>query len=284
MPDKCVEMLLGSHKSKPFSYPGGYLCLMSYKFSFEHYFETTNGLPRSSFGCIESGRVELRAQGVNIKLKAGDVFYIPGNEKYSSLWTGTPAIAFYGIHTFPALDGMSETGVFSLCKAEFPAGYDPLAMLEKMYELLKSDNVSEKLRAVSMYYEFAALALPSLLPKKADPLPGLLTKVMDFIDRNSVTDLSVPELASRFHVSESTLYHLFKRYLGSTPVNYRNEKRIERSLDLIESGKTVEETATETGFNSSIHFRSVFIKSTGMTPSEYRKSRSQTRTEKLPPR
>lgn len=284
MPDKYAEMLSGSDESRPFSYPGGHLNVTSYKFSFEHYYDTTDRLPRSSFCGIKTGRVELRAQGVRIKLKAGDVFYIPGNEKYSSLWTGTPAIAFYGIHTFPALDGMSETGVFSLCKAEFPAGYDPLAMLEKMYELLKSDNVSEKLRAVSMYYEFAALALPSLLPKKADPLPGLLTKVMDFIDRNSVTDLSVPELASRFHVSESTLYHLFKRYLGSTPVNYRNEKRIERSLDLIESGKTVEETATETGFNSSIHFRSVFIKSTGMTPSEYRKSRSQTRTEKLPPR
>ena len=75
-------------------------------------------------------------------------------------------------------------------------------------------------------------------------------------------------------MSESTLYHLFRRYLGTTPVNYRNELRIERSLELLESGMSVERTAEEVGFNSSVYFRSVFMNSTGMTPSEYRKSHS----------
>ena len=77
----------------------------------------------------------------------------------------------------------------------------------------------------------------------------------------------------KFNVSESTLYHLFRRFLGTTPVNYRNDIRIERALPLIEGGKTIEETAAEVGFNSAIYFRSVFINKTSMTPSEYRKSR-----------
>ena len=144
----------------------------------------------------------------------------------------------------------------------------------EMYRLMASREADKRLHAVGMYYDFAGKVIGSLRPRENETLPPALGEIIGFIERDSVSDISVPELSERFRVSESTLYHLFRRYLGTTPVNYRNELRIERSLELLESGMSVERTAEEVGFNSSVYFRSVFMNSTGMTPSEYRKSHS----------
>ena len=258
--------------SEAFRFPGGYLMVKSYRFSLNHYFETNMGELKTSFGYIVSGQVELRSQGESVRLSAGDTFYIPPNEKYSSIWTGTPTIWFYGVHSYPPLDAMSETGSFALGKVELPDGVRAGELFGEMLQLM-GGGCADKLRAVGMYYDFAGRVLGSLRPRKNEPMPEVLCEMMSYLDRNSGSDESVPELAARFHVSESTLYHLFRKYLGTTPVSYRNEVRIERSLPLIESGMSVEETAAEVGFNSSVYFRAVFIESTGMTPSEYRKSR-----------
>ena len=259
--------------AEAFRYPGGYLMVDRYRFSLNHYFETNMGETRTSFGHIISGQVELRSQSGSVRLSAGDTFYIPQNEKYSSIWTGAPDIDFYGMHVFPPLDAMSETGSFAFGKIELPDEIRANELFGEMHRLM-GGGIAEKLRAVGMYYDFAGRVLGSLHPRKNEPLPEILCEVMSYLDSNSAADDSVPELAAKFHVSESTLYHLFRKYLGTTPVSYRNEVRIERSLPLIESGMSVEETAAEVGFNSSVYFRAVFIESTGMTPREYRKSRS----------
>lgn len=260
--------------SNSFRYPGGYLSIDKYKFSLNHYYESNRSAARSSVGFIVSGRVELRSRYVSLKLSAGDVFYIPSNEKYSSIWTGTPDIEFYGMYSIPPLDVLSETGRFGLGKLMPPEGEDMTRFFAEMYRLMASGEADKRLHAVGMYYDFAGKVIGSLRPRENETLPPALGEIIGFIERDSVSDISVPELSERFRVSESTLYHLFRRYLGTTPVNYRNELRIERSLELLESGMSVERTAEEVGFNSSVYFRSVFMNSTGMTPSEYRKSHS----------
>lgn len=265
--------------SDSLKYPGGYLCISKYKFGFNHYFEANDGESKSSFGYIVNGRVELRSQKTNLVLGAGDAFYIPENEKYTSIWTGTPDIEFYGIHSLPALDEMSETGSFTLGKVNLPDSYDAAEAFMEMHSLLRKKETAKRLRAVGIYYEFVSLAFDSLVPKKIESLPEVLREAMDIIKEHNELDISVPELAKKLHVSESTVYHLFSQYLGTTPISYRNELRIERALPLIGSGKTVESTASEVGFNSSVHFRSVFIKFTGMTPNEYRKSQSDKKSK-----
>ena len=256
-----------------FRYPGGYLSIAKYRYRLNHYYEANRSTAKSSVGCIITGKVELKSRLVNISLGAGDVFYIPSNEKYSSSWTGTPDIEFYGMHLLPPLDAMSETGRFRLGKLTLPEGLDAQGVFTEIYRLVKSGEAENGLRAVGMYYDFAGKVLASLRPDKNEPLPKELAEVVGFIERDILSDMSVPEIADEFGISESTLYHLFRRYLGTTPVNYRNELRIERSLELLESGMSVERTAEEVGFNSSVYFRSVFMNSTGMTPSEYRQNR-----------
>lgn len=273
MPDQKNRLHKFFKNQNSFRYPGGYLKIENYRFGANHYFESIDGAPNSSFGCIINGRVELKSQGSVIKLNPGDIFFVPANEKYSSRWTGTPFIDFYGMHSFPALDGMSETGSFRLGKITLPGGFDPIARFREIYRLMETQDTASRLRAVGLYYDFTGYALSALIPRKDEPLPGLLIGVMRYIEQDFASDISVPELAVKFNVSESTLYHLFRRFLGTTPVNYRNDIRIERALPLIEGGKTIEETAAEVGFNSAIYFRSVFINKTSMTPSEYRKSR-----------
>ena len=225
--------------SNSFRYPGGYLSIDKYKFSLNHYYESNRSAARSSVGFIVSGRVELRSRYVSLKLSAGDVFYIPSNEKYSSIWTGTPDIEFYGMYSIPPLDAMSETGRFGLGKLTLPEGLDAQSVFAEIYRLVKSGEAENGLRAVGMYYDFAGKVLASLRPDKNEPLPKELSKVVGFIERDILSDMSVPEIADEFGMSESTLYHLFRRYLGTTPVNYRNELRIERSLELLESGMSV---------------------------------------------
>ena len=87
-------------------------------------------------------------------------------------------------------------------------------------------------------------------------------------------DISVAELAKRCCVSESTVYHLFQRELGQTPISFLNSVRINIAIEYLEStSHSIATISRSVGFHSENHFRRIFFDLTGTTPSRYRKNR-----------
>ena len=101
----------------------------------------------------------------------------------------------------------------------------------------------------------------------------LLTEMREVIGQHLAdVDFTVDTLAYTLRLSRTTLYNKIKHLTGNTPSDLIRIYRINRAKELLrESRHTVTEVAEEVGFADIKHFREVFKKTVGITPSEYAK-------------
>ena len=140
-------------------------------------------------------------------------------------------------------------------------------------DLLSSSNELDILEAYSRFYKL----LQSVIVKMRQTdiaFDKTLQTAIEFITDNWDKSLSISEVAKKCCVSESTLYHLFQKELGQTPIGFLNSIRINVAIEHLENSNYSISTISRTvGFNSDNHFRKVFFEYTGTTPLRYRKSR-----------
>lgn len=99
-----------------------------------------------------------------------------------------------------------------------------------------------------------------------------MKRVLEYIHANIRYQLNVEELSDLAHVTKPYFIKLFKQEFGLSPVQYINNKKVERSqLLLFTTDMTVKEVAYTLGFNDQNYFIRMFRKVTGITPQEYRK-------------
>jgi AraC-like DNA-binding protein len=83
------------------------------------------------------------------------------------------------------------------------------------------------------------------------------------------------------HISGSAWYsrfhyiRLFKNHYGLTPLQYLTQLRITEAKRLLMAGQSVTDVCCELGFESVTSFASLFKKSTGQSPSAFKKSNIQ---------
>ncbi|EOQ87466.1 DNA-binding helix-turn-helix protein [Leptospira yanagawae serovar Saopaulo str. Sao Paulo = ATCC 700523] len=106
-----------------------------------------------------------------------------------------------------------------------------------------------------------------------DILETKLTKVMELDRLYQNENLNLPELADKIEVTTHQLSEYLNVKKGISFRQYLNEYRLNMACKLLETEpqKTILEIALECGFNAKSTFHSVFQKSLGLNPSEYRK-------------
>lgn len=102
-----------------------------------------------------------------------------------------------------------------------------------------------------------------------------VTECIRFVNENYMSDFTVYDIAQAANVSETYVYRLFRKYMGTTPVNYINAVRLLKAFDLLENGISITDTALEVGFSSISYFIKLFRDATGMTPKLWLKCRTQ---------
>ena len=96
----------------------------------------------------------------------------------------------------------------------------------------------------------------------------------DHLDRHITAD----ELAEVACMSRSTFYRYFRNEFGKTPLEYLNEKRLERAKAFLQDEeRTVTEVSYELGFKSVSHFIAKFRDAVGMTPKTYQEERAESK-------
>lgn len=102
---------------------------------------------------------------------------------------------------------------------------------------------------------------------------GRLKAVIDWIDRHLPMELTNKILAEQAGLSESYFRHVFSRALGSSPSRYVQQRRLERTRELLGStNMSIANLATECGFVSPSYLTTCFKAKYGMTPARFRKA------------
>jgi AraC family transcriptional regulator len=101
--------------------------------------------------------------------------------------------------------------------------------------------------------------------------PRRLRLVLDYIDHNLASDLSIAELAAVVRMSPFRFARLFKEAAGVAPHQFVLRKRIARARSMLEaSAAPLSEISASLGFESQSHFTAVFHRLIGTTPRAYR--------------
>lgn len=100
---------------------------------------------------------------------------------------------------------------------------------------------------------------------------GWIQEALQTIDRDPGAELGLAALSRKAAVSPAHFSREFKRLTGMNVTAYVTAKRLIRVMELLRTtGRSVNEIAAGTGFDSLPHFYRVFKKATGLTPAEYR--------------
>lgn len=96
-------------------------------------------------------------------------------------------------------------------------------------------------------------------------------KIARYIEENYRRELSLKEASEHFHMSAPYFCQYFKKYTGSTFVQYLNQVRIEKARQLLGNPElTTDEVAEQVGIFNTNYFLRLFKKTTGKTVGEYR--------------
>lgn len=100
----------------------------------------------------------------------------------------------------------------------------------------------------------------------------LVEQVANYLELNYTQDISLEELATKFHFTSSYLSKMFKKKYNGTPLKYMIKLRIEEAKRLIRENPQSEvgRIATIVGYPDQHYFSRIFKNATGMSPSEYR--------------
>lgn len=99
-----------------------------------------------------------------------------------------------------------------------------------------------------------------------------ISSAITYINEHYNENITLNDITKAAHMHKTTFIANFKAIYNMTTWDYINIKRIEDSLTLLKSTDlTILDIAIKCGFNSTANFNKIFKKTTGITPSEYRK-------------
>ncbi|MBQ7037504.1 MAG: helix-turn-helix transcriptional regulator [Clostridia bacterium] len=229
-----------------------------------HFCRGNSNKRKSRFGIILRGSGTYIYLGKKLKVTEGDVVFIPENICCYSEWYGDPEIEVLYLSCFMHYETFKYEP--QLLYVDDTVKHDILQITE-----LLSGGQAENLEAYSRFYKLLQTVIVKL--KQTDvEVDKTLQTAMEYIMANYNSHFSVAELAKTCCVSESTLYHLFQRVLGLSPISFLNSVRINMAIEFLERSEySISTISREVGFNSENYFRKVFAEFTGTTPLKYKK-------------
>lgn len=109
--------------------------------------------------------------------------------------------------------------------------------------------------------------------QEEDVNPTLLNRVIREIKDQYTENITLTGLSEKYKVSTSHLSSLIKAELGLSFSEYLASKRIQKAKELLaDETLSIDSIAEMVGYNDYFYFTKVFKKSTGISPSKYRKN------------
>jgi AraC-like DNA-binding protein len=106
------------------------------------------------------------------------------------------------------------------------------------------------------------------MKKESGAVDRRIEKLLDYLNANPLTSLSVKQLARNFGVSKDHLNTLFRKQTGTTVYQYLRGKRLYLARQEIRNGLAAEEAAYKIGFADYSNFYRAYKSFFGVKPSD----------------
>lgn len=252
---------------------------------------TTHWHEEAELTLITEGDCTYQIDLVNYEVKKGDILFVP-------------PLFLHSISKGISEEMISETYVFHLnflganstdiCATRYlaPMMRQEFAMpcvispahpmyagirkqFDEIAEVYTSQIVGYELEIKSLLLKIIFLLLP--YSKRVDVSDAgtssdKLKIVLDYVERHYEENITVSQLAKLCYFSDYYFMRFFKKHMNMTCIEYINNLRLEKAVELFEHGSTtITEVAMSVGFRNLSYFHRAFRKKYGMTPKEFMK-------------
>ena len=257
------EVYLYPLSSGHFRYTGGYRNIRRSFDSFELF-------------CVEEGSVELKNHSMTFTAHPGQLVlldcYSPhsyySKDGWACYWLhfdGQVARAFYRRIT-------EAYGSFLFSLDQYSPAFLHLMNIYECFRLSRPIDEAGISSQITSILNSILRGAPQV--KKDLPAQESVASAVTYISEHFRYPLSLNDLAQHAAVSPFYFTRVFRQETGYTPHQYIINTRIANAKFLLRTTEdSVKDIAIQTGWNSESTFCSAFRKSTGLTPSVYRKNR-----------
>lgn len=233
-------------------------------FPFYHYLQTESG----------AGRVETAAG--TILLREGEGILIAPFIRHSYEKSGDRWFTKFATFTGTAESSIPQiVGPRQFIRIESDSGIHIGKLISKCMAIYASQPVDEKQLSVNCYALLMHFAegTRTLRPDDNPLYHNYVLPVIKEIERNYSLPLTVDTLSRQVFITPQYLSRLFRRYLGCSTYEFLTLFRISKAKEFLIASPSLEiqAIAHRTGFSDASHFISVFKKTAGVTPLEFRR-------------
>lgn len=225
-------------------------------------------------GYVVSGKGYLKVDGKLHTLQANDVYLLePGssheyyadkNDPFKNYWINFKSDVFFNI--FNEYD-LKQIYVFH--DTDISEEMGKIFALEKIS--LYNDQIYKE-ASKYLFDIFMKLAEKNQIRQEGSVIAQ---QILAELDKAIDSTISIEEICEKLFISRSKLIREFKKYYHVTPHAYLIERKIAFSKMLLQNtNHSIKSISAHLGFADEHYFSNTFKSKTNMTPSEYRKSRS----------
>ena len=151
-----------------------------------------------------------------------------------------------------------------------PTSYDNNPTLIKNIIKNKQRTFCDKVESRGIVYQLMARFLKDAQPK-TEINDDRIQKVLSYIRKNIYKTIDIDSLAAISCLSKDHFIRLFKKEINNTPLQYINQKKIEKAqLILITDSMPIKNISYLLAYEDHSYFNRLFKKLTGVTPQQYR--------------
>ncbi|HBY71774.1 MAG TPA: hypothetical protein DEG06_05970, partial [Lachnospiraceae bacterium] len=151
---------------------------------------------------------------------------------------------------------------------EEPEGFE--SYQKRIYEIIANSKIQQEL------FDDICLVLEEIVVQYTDTAMDtqqLYTDIKKYIEVNYRSPITVETIAENFHFSTSYISRIFRKYHGIPPFQYLLSLRMEEAKQLIMNNDdlNISLIAEMVGYSDPHYFSRIFRKTTGMSPSEFKR-------------
>lgn len=213
-------------------------------------------------------------QGLEVGKSGSFILFAP-DEKQHHIYTGNKTAEFYYVHfncdSLPADISLDTSKLYDL-----PLNRKVCDIFEELIdETMRKQPFFEKLCIYKLLYLLTLLDRGIVCDNHPERENfERIAKAVQHMNRNYGSDFTLQDYASLCSMSKYHFLRVFEKIVGSTPLAYRNNIRLEHAADLLsEERLSVEQISNIVGYSSASYFSSAFKQKYGLSPKQYQKQK-----------